>query len=131
MPGSRAPSDARTQGALGLFCPGATEDAAARSVIGGQAPPSGAGQATQPWRWAVRLISGTPASAFDTGQFSFACVAAFAKASSSIPGTRPATSRAIFVMPSPGSNVTVAEVFSSSGAWPSLARPLESAIEKQ
>src|SRR6266480_6317672 len=130
MPGSRAPSDARTQGALGLSCPGATEDAAARRVIAGQAPPGGAGQATQLWSVAVRLISGTPASALETGQFSFACSAACSKAASSIPGTCPATSMAIFVMPSPGWNVTVAEVFSCSGAWPSLASPLESAIEK-
>src|SRR5439155_17360313 len=48
MPASRAPSDARTQGALGLDSPGATEDAAARSVIAGQAPPSVAGWVTYP-----------------------------------------------------------------------------------
>ena len=38
---------------------------------------------------------------------------------------------AIFVMPSPGWKVTVAEVCSSSGGVPALARPAESAIEKQ
>ena len=47
MPGSRAPSDARTQGALGLVCPSATEDAAARSVIAGRAPVDGVGRATK------------------------------------------------------------------------------------
>src|SRR5580765_100630 len=46
MPGSRAPSDARTQGVPGLVCPGATEDAAARRVIAGQGPPNVAGRAT-------------------------------------------------------------------------------------
>jgi hypothetical protein len=33
-----------------------------------------------------------------------------------MPGTRPATSSATFVIPSPGWNVTVADVFNSSGA---------------
>src|SRR2546430_12691858 len=46
MPGSRAPSDARTQGALGLASPGATEDAAARRMIASQAPPNVAGWVT-------------------------------------------------------------------------------------
>src|SRR6266700_2149134 len=48
MPGSRAPSDARTQRALGLGSPGATEDAAARRVIAGRAPPNVAGRPTKP-----------------------------------------------------------------------------------
>src|SRR6187551_2175206 len=47
MPGSRAPSDARTQGAIGLDSPSATEDAAARRVIAGQAPPSTVGWFTR------------------------------------------------------------------------------------
>src|SRR5437762_9097366 len=48
MPRLRAPSDARTQGALGLDSPGATEDAAARRVISAGAPPCVAGRATKP-----------------------------------------------------------------------------------
>src|SRR5689334_21337600 len=48
-----------------------------------------------------------------------------------MPGTFPATCRAIFVMPSPGWKVTVADVFSSSAGWPACASPFESAIEKQ
>src|SRR5207302_4063599 len=47
MPASRAPSDASTQGALGLVSPGATEDAEARSVIARQAPPNVAEKATK------------------------------------------------------------------------------------
>src|SRR5438105_12673297 len=46
MPGSRAPSDARTQGPLGLDSPGATEDAAARRVIAGEKPECVAGRGT-------------------------------------------------------------------------------------
>src|SRR6266511_2094472 len=46
MPGSRAPSDARTQGALMPVGMGATEDAAARRVIAGRAPPSTVGRVT-------------------------------------------------------------------------------------
>src|SRR4029453_8609634 len=48
MPGSLAPSQARTQGAFGLVSPGATEDAAWRSVIAGQAPVNIAGWPTKP-----------------------------------------------------------------------------------
>src|SRR5919108_2826273 len=48
-----------------------------------------------------------------------------------MPGTLPATSSAIFVMPSPGWKVTVADVLSSSGAWPDCASSCESAIERQ
>ena len=40
-----------------------------------------------------------------------------------MPGTLPSTVSAIFVMPSPGWNVTVAEVCSSSGGVPAFARP--------
>src|SRR5947209_11030711 len=80
--------------------------------------------------FASRLISGTPASAFETGQFSFAVCAAARKPSSSRPGTLPWTVSAMRVMPSPGWKVTVAEVRSSSGSWPSFERPLASAIEK-
>src|SRR6059036_3167022 len=47
MPGSRAPSQGRTQGALGPVGPGATEDAAWRRVIAGLAPPNLAGRATR------------------------------------------------------------------------------------
>src|SRR5687768_8689046 len=43
MPGARAPSQARTQGAGGLGCPSATEDDAWRSVIAFRAPPNAAG----------------------------------------------------------------------------------------
>src|SRR5215204_3610592 len=48
MPGSLASSQARTQGAFGLVSPGATEDAAWRSVIAGQAPPNVPGWPTKP-----------------------------------------------------------------------------------
>src|SRR6266545_4347195 len=48
-----------------------------------------------------------------------------------MPGTLPVTVSAIFVIPSPGWNVTVADVFSSSAGCPAWARPFESAIEKQ
>src|SRR5205085_11515807 len=80
---------------------------------------------------ASRVISGTEASAFETGQVSFASCAACRNASSSMPGTLPSTVSAIFVMPWPGWNVTVAEVCSSSGGVPAFARPLVNAIEKQ
>jgi hypothetical protein len=36
---------------------------------------------------------------------------------------------AIFVIPVPGTNVTVAEVESRSGTWPAFASPPASAIE--
>ena len=76
------------------------------------------------------LISGTPASAFETGQFSFAVCAASRKPSSSRPGTVPSTVSATFVIPSPGWNVTVAEVRSSVGGVSARASAPESAIEK-
>src|SRR5215510_1226458 len=47
-----------------------------------------------------------------------------------MPGTFPSTCRAIFWMPSPGWNVTVAELFSSSAGWPACPSVCESAIEK-
>src|SRR5581483_6247436 len=81
--------------------------------------------------FASSVISGTPASAFETGQFSFAVCAAWSKASASMPGTLPATVSAIFVMPSPGWNVTVDEVRSSSGVLPACESACESAIAKQ
>src|SRR5262245_49950253 len=46
-----------------------------------------------------------------------------------MPGTRPTTVSADFVIPVPGTNVTVAEVSSRSGGLPTFARPRESAIE--
>src|SRR5919198_6739197 len=48
-----------------------------------------------------------------------------------MPGTFPVTCRAILVIPSPGWNVTVADVFSSSAGCPACASPFESAIERQ
>ena len=41
------------------------------------------------------------------------------------------TESALFVIPVPGTNVTVADVRSSSGGWPASARAPESAIAKQ
>ena len=88
------------------------------------------------WCWtrypseASSTISGTPASAFETGQFAFAVSAAARNASSSSPGTEPRASRAILVIPVPGTNVTVADVLSRSGGAPPCASPWESAIEK-
>src|SRR5205823_1991930 len=49
-PGSRAPSDARTQGALIAKAMGATEDAAARRVIAGREP----GERCRLHHWARR-----------------------------------------------------------------------------
>src|SRR5439155_7781987 len=90
----------------------------------------GGGHAAGQRSRASSVISGTAASAFETGQFSFAVWAACVKPSSAIPGTLPSTVSAIFVMPSPGWKVTVADVFSSSGGFPACARACESAIEK-
>ena len=59
---------------------------------------------------ASSVISGTPASAFETGQFAFASAAASTKAAAPTPGTRPRTVSATFVIPSPGTKVTVARV---------------------
>ncbi len=72
-----------------------------------------------------------PVSAWLTGQFALASSAAFTKPSSSRPGTSPSTVRWMPVMPVPGWKVTSALVFSLVGGVPALARPLESAIEKQ
>ena len=55
------------------------------------------------------MTSGTPVSAFETGQLIFAPSAASTKASWSTPGTVPTTTIAPFVIPSPGWNVTVTE----------------------
>jgi len=69
-----------------------------------------------PWSWsrysssASSVISGTPASAREPGQYFFAPSAALRNASASSPGTVPRTTRAIFAIPVPGTNVTVAEV---------------------
>src|SRR5918911_822271 len=71
-----------------------------------------------------------PFSADETGQFSFASSAAWRKPSSSRPGTEPVTVSADFVIPVPGTKVTVADVSSRSGAWPSFASPFERAIAK-
>ncbi|HUP32899.1 MAG TPA: transposase, partial [Gaiellaceae bacterium] len=66
-----------------------------------------------PWSWsrysspASSVISGTLASAFETGQPAFADSAAWRNPSSSSPGTEPRTSSAIFVIPVPGTKVTV------------------------
>ena len=76
------------------------------------------------------MISGTPASAFDTGQPTFAPSAASTNPASSTPGTVPTTDSAIFVIPSPGTKVTVAVVSSCSAGVPPFASPSESAIEK-
>src|SRR5690348_16705479 len=72
-----------------------------------------------------------PASAFDTGQFSLAVSAAALNAASSIPGTVPRTVSTPFVIPSPGWNVTVADVSSFSGGLPPRARRPERDIAKQ
>jgi len=50
---------------------------------------------------ASRVISGTAARAFETGQFSFASLAACSKPASSRPSTSPRTVRWIAVMPNP------------------------------
>jgi REP element-mobilizing transposase RayT len=81
-------------------------------------------------RAASTVISGTPASAFETGQPAFAASAASRKPSASRPGTTPRTVSALRVIPVPGTNVTVADVLSRSGGEPALASPSESAIEK-
>src|SRR5438105_14601212 len=64
MPGLRAPSQARTQGACGLTSPDATEDAAWRRVLAGRAPVDGAGRATYPclclWRGFVQMTIVVP-----------------------------------------------------------------------
>jgi REP element-mobilizing transposase RayT len=90
-----------------------------------------------PWCWsryssssASSVISGTPASACETGHPFFAASAASRKPSASRPGTLPRTVRALLVMPVPGTKVTTAEVRRRSGAFPAFASPAESAIEK-
>jgi hypothetical protein len=72
----------------------------------------------------VTVISTFPCSALETGQFSFARSQASWKAASSILGTFPMTSSADFVIPVPGTKVTVAETARLSGAFPArLSRP--------
>jgi REP element-mobilizing transposase RayT len=90
-----------------------------------------------PWGWSryssseeSSVISGTAASACETGQPVFAASAASRKPPASSPGTRPRTESAIFVIPVPGTKVTAAEVLSCSGGFPALASPPASAIEK-
>src|SRR5437667_11557558 len=68
--------------------------------------------------------------AFETGQFLTASCAAAANASPSMSGTVPRTVSAPFVIPSPGWNVTVAEVSSRFGGLPALASVFERAIAK-
>jgi REP element-mobilizing transposase RayT len=94
---------------------------------------------TDDWRWswsrysaraASSVISGTPASACETGQPVFAASAASRKPSASRPGTLPRTVSALFVIPVPGTKVTTAEVRSCSGGVPAFASPMDSAIEK-
>ena len=79
---------------------------------------------------ASSVISGTPASACDTGQPAFAASAASPNAAASIPGTTARIVSALFVIPVPGTNVTVAEVESRSGGLPARASAPASAIEK-
>ena len=74
---------------------------------------------------------GTPASAFDTGQFALAVSAASRNAGSSSPATLPRTVSATLVIPAPGWKVTVADVLSSSAGVPASASPCESAIAKR
>ena len=95
------------------------------------AQPAGRARSAAQASAASSVISGTPASAFETGQPTFAASAAATNAASSTPGTLPRTVRATFVIPSPGTNVTVAEVSSCSAGVPAWASPCESAIEKQ
>ena len=76
------------------------------------------------------VISGTDASAVETGQFCLAPSAAAMNAASSIPGTVASTESWIFVIPVPGTKVTVASTSSRSGGVPPCASPCESAIEK-
>src|SRR6266511_653119 len=76
-------------------------------------------------------VFSTPPRAFDTGQFSFASSAAARNSSSLTPGTVPFTVSALRVTPVPGTNVTVAEVWSRSGACPAWASACERAIAKQ
>src|SRR3954468_8122673 len=76
----------------------------------------------------------TEASALETGQFALAVSACSSKAAGSIPGTSASVTSAILVMPKPASvlsRYTLAVVSTRVGVNPALARPLESAIEKQ
>jgi REP element-mobilizing transposase RayT len=90
-----------------------------------------------PWCWsrypsssASTVISGTPASAPETGQPVLAASAASRKPSAPSPGTLPRTVSALFVIPVPATKVTTADVRRRSGGLPAFARPSESAIEK-
>src|SRR6187455_77219 len=91
---------------------------------------SGVGHRTVPDPQVSSVTSGTPVSAFETGQSTFAPSAYSTKASWSTPGTVPTTTIAPFVIPSPGWNVTVTDVSSRSAGVPAPASPWERAIEK-
>ncbi len=69
----------------------------------------------------------------ESGQFSFAPLAACSKPSASSPGTLPVTVSAILVIPKPSptwSTVTFASVASESGGLPACVRPTDNAIVK-
>src|SRR4029078_12300201 len=95
---------------------------------------SGVGHPTVPdpqvARVASSVTSGTPLSAFETGQLTFAPSAYSTKPSWSTPGTVPTTTIAPFVIPSPGWNVTVTEASGRAAGVPAPASACESAIEK-
>ncbi len=76
------------------------------------------------------MIDGTDASAWLTGQLTFASSAAATKSSLLMPSTLPRTFSRISVIPVPGTKSTSAEVSSEVGGVPALASPLENAIEK-
>ena len=91
-------------------------------------PPSSSATATRSWRsWPPAGLSrpsaviGT-ASAFDTGQPSFADSAASRNPSASIPGTSPETHRRLPVMPSPFWKSTSARVLSVVAGCPGLRK---------
>ena len=73
---------------------------------------------------ASSVISGTPASAFETGQPTFAASAAATNAVLVDTGHAARTVSAIFVIPSPGTNVTVADVSSCSAGRSRLRQPV-------
>ena len=73
---------------------------------------------------ASRVSSTFPLSALETGQPSFAASAAALNDASSMPGTWPTTVSAAFVMPVPGTNVTVADVSSLLGRVARLREPV-------
>lgn len=80
---------------------------------------------------AVTLRATFPLRALETGQFSFASSAAERNASSSTPGTSPATSMSDVVIPVPGSERDRRGNLRLVGACPAFARAFEMDIEKQ